>query len=126
MDAGAGYVLKREGDSRDVVTHVSEFVIRGPEIAEAYARIEAGERWRNTSGERYDPAPIGTDAFAYETDGGSGALDRLVVVNTGDSLVVIVANPASPDSPDADLTEGENLTREQVDNVVRAAVEKLR
>ncbi len=126
MDAEAVYVLHREGDSRAVITYVSESLTRGPAVGEAYANVEEGERRRNTSSELYDPAAIGVDAFAYETNGGSGALDRMVVVNTGNALVVVVASPASPDAPEADLTESENLTREQVDSLVRAAVEKLR
>lgn len=125
MDAGVSYDLHKEGDSRNVVMGVSEYVIEGPTIAETYATMEAAERQRNTPDEQYDPAPIGVDAFAFETDGGSGAIHHLVVVNTGDALVVIATGPASPDYPEADLTEGENLTREQVDNVVRVAVEKL-
>jgi hypothetical protein len=125
MDAGVSYDLHREGDSRNVITGVSEYVAHGPAIAEMFASMEAGEGRRNTPYERYDPAPIGVDAFAYETDGGSGAIHHLVVVNTGEALVVIATGPASPDYPEADLTEGENLTREQVDNLVRVAVEKL-
>ena len=125
MDTGVSYVLQREGDSRNVIMYVSEFVTGGPAIAEKYARMEAGESRRNTPDERYVPAPIGLDAFAYETNGGSGALDRMVVINTGEALVVIVASPASPDYPEASLSGGENLTREQVDHLVRVAVERL-
>jgi hypothetical protein len=125
MDAGVSYTLHREGDSRTVIMYVSEYVYRGPAVAETYANMEAGEGRRNTADERYDPAPLGANAFAYETNGGSGARDRLVVVDTGEALVVIVASPASPDYPEAFLTESENLTRQQVDNLVRAAVEKL-
>jgi hypothetical protein len=125
VDTGVTYDLHREGDSRTVVMGVSEYVIEGPTIAETYARMEAAERQRNIPDEQYDPAPIGVDAFAFETDGGSGAIHHLVVVNTGDSLVVIATGPASPDYPEADLAEGENLTREQVDGLVQVAVEKL-
>ena len=125
MDTGVSYVLQREGDSRNVTMYVSEFVTGGPAIAEKYARMEAGESRRNNPDERYVPAPIGLDAFAYETNGGSGALDRMVVINTGEALVVIVASPASPDYPEASLSGGENLTREQVDHLVRVAVERL-
>ena len=124
LDEGVSYVLHREVGSRTVILYVSEYVSHDPDIMEMYATMEAGEGRRNTADERYDPSPIGVDSFAYETNGGSGALDRLVVVNTGEALVVIVASPASPDFPDR-LTEVENLTREQVDNLVRVAVEKL-
>ena len=41
------------------------------------------------------------------------------------ALVVVVASPASPDAPEADLTGAENLTRAQVDAIVRAAVDTL-
>ena len=119
------YVLLRKGDSRIVITYVYEALSQGQAVAEAYLDAEQGEKRRNSASERYEPAPIGVNAFAYETDGGSGALDRLVVVDTGNALVVIVASPASPNDPDADLTVGENLSREQVDKLVTAAVEKL-
>ncbi|MDH5373559.1 MAG: hypothetical protein OEX97_11505 [Acidimicrobiia bacterium] len=125
LDLGATYVLQKEGVSRNVIIYVSEYVTYGPAIREMYANIEAGEGGRNAADERYDPAPIGIAAFAYETNGGSGALDRLVMVDTGEALVVVVASPASPNYPEANLTVGENLTREQVDNLVRVAVEKV-
>jgi hypothetical protein len=125
MNAGVSYDMHREGDSRIVLTGVSEYVFHGPAVAETYARMEAGEGRRNSPEERYEPAPISVDAFAYETDGGSGAIHHLVVVNTGEALVVIATGHASPDYPEPNLSVGENLTREQVDNLVRVAVEKL-
>jgi hypothetical protein len=125
MDTGVSYVLERLGASRTVTIFVSEYVAHGQGVPAMYAAMEAGEGRRNTLDERYEPAPAGIEAFAYETDGGSGALDRLVVVRTGDAVVVVVANPASPDAPDPDLTGAENLSRAQVDALVRAAVDKL-
>jgi hypothetical protein len=67
------------------------------------------------------PYPLGwLDAFAWELDGGGGAIDRFVVVNTGDALVAITANRHSPV-----VAEGDNLTRPQIDHLVDAAVEKI-
>jgi hypothetical protein len=123
MDRSVYYVLDRLGSSRAVVTYVHEYVTTAPDIEQSFAAWEA-LLTRHVAGERYDPAPIGIDALAYETDGGSGALDRIVVVNTGEALVVIEANPASPHDPEPDLTIAENLTRDQVDDLVRAAVQK--
>ena len=125
MDTGVSYVLDRAGASRDVTFYVSEHVARGAALDEAYDRVEEGERRRNIPSERYEPALVGVEAFAYETDGGSGALDRLVVVHTGEALVVIVASPASPDRPQPHLSTDENLTRERVDALVSAAIERL-
>ena len=42
MEVGAGYVVRREGDSRSVITLVSEFVAHGPALAEAYAVEKLG------------------------------------------------------------------------------------
>lgn len=85
-------------------------------IAELYAQLEAGVP--SLAGARYEPAAIGVDAFGWELDGGGGAIDRVVVVSTGDRLVGVVANRHSP------VAEDGNLTRSQVDALVRAAVEK--
>ena len=125
IDAGVTYQLHKQGDSRNVVMGVSEYVIYGSALTETFARMEWEESQRNTPDEQYAPAPIGVDAFAFETDGGSGAIHHLVVVNTGSALVVIATGPASPNYPEAALTESENLTRAQVDNLVRIAVGKL-
>ena len=122
-DAGVTYVVRREGDGRDVFMYVSEYVARGPTVDETYVTMKEAESLRNTPAELYDPVPIGVEAFAFET-GSSGARDRLVVVELGDALVVISANPASV-APGPDPTESEDLTREQVDDLVEAAVAKL-
>lgn len=124
MDASVYYALERSGDSRTLVSYVDEAVAGGPDVEQSFATWETLVTSR-VSGEGYDPAPIGFDAFAYESDGGAGALDRMVVVNTGQTLVVIDATTASPVGPEPDLTVDENLTRDQVDDLVRAAVEKL-
>ena len=108
----------------DVTTHVSECAITSLDpkaTAEVYAYLE-GQTPTFTpplAEGRYAPAPIGVEAFAWELDGGGGEVDRFVVVNTGDSLVGVVANRTDVG------TRGDNLTREQVDNLVKAAVDKL-
>ncbi len=125
-DAGVTYVVRREGDGRDVFMYVSVNMARGPALEATFMAMKDAEGRRNTPAERYDPAPIGGEAFAFVTGSSSprSARDRLVVVNSGDALVVILANPASV-SPGPDPTESENVTREQVDNLVKAAVAKL-
>lgn len=86
-------------------------------IARLYAQMEANAP--ALAGVRYEPAAIGVDAFGWELDGGAGAIDRVVVVTTGESLVGIVANRHSP------VAEGDNLTRAQVDALTRTAVATL-
>ena len=108
----------------DVVTRVSECTITSLDpkaTAEVYAYLEGltlTQPWPPAEG-RYAPAPIGVAVFAWELNGGGREIDRLVVVNTGDSLVGIVANRTDVETKD------DNLTREQVDNLVEAAVDKL-
>jgi hypothetical protein len=70
-------------------------------------------------GAAYDPAPIGTDVIGYEVDGGAGAIDRVVVVEDDGVVIVVIANRHSP------VSEGENLTRSQVDRLVATAVANL-
>ncbi len=72
---------------------------------------------------RYDPAPIGTEAFGWEIEEGI-AVDRLVVVDNGDTVVAVWAGGrdlAGVDTPG----DAANLTRAQVDDLVKAAVDKL-
>lgn len=117
-DASTFYTLVR-GDER-VTTDVSECTITSADpqtITQMYADLE-GQTPEGAEGP-YEPATIGVEAFAWELDGLGGAIDRFVVVTTGDALVGIAANRHSP------VAEGDNLTREQVDNLVKAAVDKL-
>lgn len=104
-----------------VTTDVSECMFYSADrqtIAQMFADLQ--DQTPSNAVGPYEPAKIGwLDAFAWELDGGGGAIDRFVVVNTGDALLGISANRHSP------VAEGDNLTRLQVDHLVDAAVEKI-
>lgn len=118
------YALERSGDSRTLLTFVTEYVAAGPDIEQSFAAWEVLLTSHLAVG-RCDPPPIGIGALSFEGDGGAGAVDRIVVVNAGETLVVIEANTGSPDDPDPHLADAENLTCDQMDALVRTAVEKL-
>jgi hypothetical protein len=67
----------------------------------------------------YGPAPVGDDAVAWEVEGGPDGDGRAVVIRSGDVLMMIwvLRQVLVPEAAD--------LTREQVDAVAAAAVDKL-
>ena len=64
---------------------------------------------------RNEPATIGIEPFTWELDGAGGAIDRFALVN----------RTRAGRHRGERHAEGDNLTREQVDDLVRTAVDKL-
>lgn len=86
-----------------------------PEIAPAVSGDTGC--WGAPSG--YQPAPLGDDAVAWEAKGGPNNNDRAIVIRSGDVLMMIWV------LRQVVVPEGADLTREQVDAVAAAAVNKL-